>query len=83
MPVGRVTLIGGAVAAVLYLMLDSGVVSAERAPTATSVSLGIVAGVFGLGAWGTWVIGQRHRSPLLAGLATGAGIYALVRLVAF
>lgn len=83
MPVGRVTLIGSAVALVLWLMLDSGLVSEEPAPTVTSVSLGILAAVFALGGWGTWVVGQRKRSPLLVGFAAGAGVYALARLVAF
>ena len=83
MPVGRVTLIGGAVASVLWLMLDSGLVSAHPAPTVTSVSLGILAAIFAIGGWGAWAVGQRKRSPLLVGFAAGAGVYALVRLVAY
>jgi hypothetical protein len=79
----RAAFVAGAVAAVLYLMLDSGLVGAQRAPALTSLSLGGLGLLFGLGAWATWVVGQRERSPLLAGLAIGVGGYALVRLVAF
>jgi hypothetical protein len=71
------------VAAVLYLMLDSGAVSPEPAPPLTSLSLGGLALLFGVGAWATWVVGQRTRSPLFAGVALGLGVYALLRLLAF
>jgi hypothetical protein len=83
MPWPRVATVAAAVAGVLYLMLDSGLVSAERAPALASLSLGALALLFGLGAWATWVGGQRRRSPLLAGLATGVGGYALARLITF
>jgi hypothetical protein len=83
MPIGRVTFIAAAVAMVLWLMLDSGLIRGEHAPTTTSLSLGILAAIFALGGWGTWVVGQRTRSPLLVGFAAGAGVYALVRLVAY
>ena len=69
-----------AAAAVLYLMLDSGLVSPEPAARVVSVSLGVLAVLFGVGAWATAVGGQRSRSPLLAGLALGLGAYAVVRL---
>jgi hypothetical protein len=78
----RVAAIAGAVATLLWLMLDSGVVSPERAPAFASLSLGALGLLFGVGAWATWVGGQRERSPLLAGLAIGAGGYAVMRLLA-
>jgi hypothetical protein len=78
----RVAAIAGVVAALLWLMLDSGIVAPERAPAFASLSLGALGLLFGLGAWATWAGGQRDRSPLLAGLAIGAGGYAVVRLLA-
>ncbi len=69
-------------AAVLYLMLDSGVVGPET-PRAVSVSLVALALIFGVGAWAMAVGGRRERAPLLAGLAIGVGGYALLRLIAF
>ena len=79
----RVLVTAALVAAVLYLMLDSGAVTPEPAPPLTSLSLGGLALLFGAGAWATWTVGQRTRSPLLAGLALGVGGYALVRVLAF
>jgi hypothetical protein len=80
---GRVAGTAGALALVLWLMLDSGVVSAERAAPSASVALVTLAALFGLGAWATSVGGQRERAPLLAGVALGVGGYALARLVVF
>ena len=71
------------VAAVLWLMLDSGVMTPERAARATSAALVMLAALFGVGAWATSIGGQRERSPLLAGLALGVGGYALLRLVVY
>ena len=79
----RVIAMAGAIAAVLYLMLDSGVVSPEPAASVTSAALGGLAALFGVGAWATAVGGDPAKSPLLAGLALGAGGYALVRLLVF
>ena len=70
-----------AVATVLYLALDSGLLTAEPATRLLSVALFGLALLFGLGAWATSVGGQPERSPLLAGLAIGAGGYALLRLL--
>jgi hypothetical protein len=74
-----VTAVG--VAGVLYLMLDSGVVTSVPAPPLASLSLGGLALLFGIGAWATSVGGDPAKSPLLAGLALGAGGYALARLL--
>lgn len=71
----------GAVAAVLYVMLDSRLVTPDRAAQLTSLPLGGLALLFGVGAWATSVGGQPEKSPLLAGLALGVGGYALARLV--
>jgi len=70
-----------AVAALLFLMLDSRAVTPEAAPRLVSLSLGGLAALFGVGAWAMSVGGQRERSPVLAGLAIGVGAYALVRLL--
>jgi hypothetical protein len=83
MPALRVGLIAGAVAAFLWLMLDSGRVSPEPAPAAASASLGVFALIFGAGAWVMSIAGQRERAPLLAGLAIATGGYAIFRLIAF
>jgi hypothetical protein len=76
----RAALVAVAVAVVLYLMLDSGV-TGPPAPEATSLSLGALSLLFGLGAWATSAAGQGGRAPLLAGLALGTGGYALLRLL--
>ena len=71
----------GVTGALLYLMLDSRLVTPQAAPPAVSMSLGALGLLFGLGAWATAVGGQPSRSPLLAGLALGVGGYAILRLV--
>jgi len=79
----RVAAMAAGIGAFLWLMLDSGVMTPERAARATSAALVMLAALFGLGAWATSVGGQREKSPLLAGLALGVGGYALLRLVVF
>jgi ABC-type nickel/cobalt efflux system permease component RcnA len=69
------------VAGLLYLMLDSGTMTPERAAPLTSLSLGALALLFGVGGWAMKVGGQPERVPLLVGLAVGIGGYALARLV--
>jgi len=76
-----VVVIAGALAAVLYLMLDSGAFAPEPAPRAASLSLAALAGLFGLGAWALSATGQSGRSRWPAAIAVGAGGYALVRLL--
>ena len=80
MPVGRVAAVAAAVAAVLWLSLDSGVGGTTPAPPLASSALVILALMFGAGAWAMIVTGRNERAPLLAGLAIGVGAYALVRL---
>jgi hypothetical protein len=79
MPWGRVAAITSAVIAVLWLCLDSGMGDAP-APAGTSVALLLLSAVFGIGTWVMQAGGRPERVPLLAGLAIGAGVYALVRL---
>ncbi len=78
---GRVAAVAGGIGALLYLALDSGVFATEPAPAIASVSLAVLAALFGVGAWAMRAGGQPERSPLLAGLALGVGGYALLRLV--
>jgi hypothetical protein len=79
----RVLGIAGGIAAVLYLMLDSGVLRPEAAPRVVSVSLLVLTVIFGVGSWTASISGQAKRSSMLAGLAIGAGSYAVFRAFAF
>lgn len=81
MRVLRALLVALGVTAVLFVMLDSGAVSADPIPGSMSVSLGVLAALFAAGAWGMQVGGRHERVPLLAGLAAGVGSYALLRLL--
>lgn len=73
--------VAAAIAAVLWLMLDSRLVSPEPAPGGMSASLGALALIFGTGSFIMAKGGRPERSPLLAGLAAGVGGYAIARLV--
>lgn len=75
--------VGGAVAVVLYVMLDSGVVRSEGTPKIMSVTLIVLALLFALGTWTAGFGGQTNRQPMLAGLALGLAGYAILRLFAF
>ena len=77
----RVAVQAGAIAAFLWLMLDSGLLTPERAARSTSAALVTLGVLFGVGAWATAAVGQRERSPLLASLALGVVGYALLRLL--
>ncbi|HZP40650.1 MAG TPA: hypothetical protein VFD84_03960 [Candidatus Binatia bacterium] len=74
---GVAVVVGG----LLFLMLDSGAVTPERAPRVVSVSLAALGALFGLGAWATSVGGRPERAPLFAGLAAGLLGYAVARLL--
>ncbi len=80
MPWGRIAAIAAAIAAVLWLCLDSGLGGAPETPAVASVALLMLAAVFGTGAWVMRVGGRPERVPLLAGAAIGVAAYALVRL---
>lgn len=80
---GRAAAVAVAVFAVLWLALDSGRLTTEPAPPGTSLALGMLAAVFGVGAWVMQAGGQLQRVPLLSGMALGTGAYAAVRWLAF
>jgi len=75
----RAGVIAVAVFTVLWIALDSGWMSREPAPEGASVALGMLAAVFGVGAWVMQAGGQLRRVPLLVGMALGTGGYALMR----
>ncbi len=79
----RAIAVAVAVFFVLWLALDSGYLTAEPAPPGTSVSLGMLAAVFGVGAFVMQQGGQSQRVPLLVGMAIATGAYALLRTVGF
>jgi len=79
----RVFAVAGGIAAVLYLMLDSGVLRPDAAPRVISVSLLVLTVIFGVGSWTASIGGQAGRSSTLAGLAIGIGGYAVFRTIAF
>lgn len=79
----RAALTAGLAGLVFWLAFDSGMLTAEGAPPGTSVALGLLGVVFGLGAFVMQKGGQPERVPLLAGLSAGAIGYALVHAVAF
>jgi hypothetical protein len=79
----RAIAVAVAVFAVLWLALDSGLLTSEPAPPGTSVSLGMLAAVFGAGAFVMQQGGQTQRVPMLVGMALATGGYALVRAFLF
>jgi hypothetical protein len=79
----RVVAVAGAIAAILYVMLDSGVVRPEAGPRVLSAGLIVLAILFAVGSWTASMGGQKNRSSMLAGLSAGVGGYAILRLVAF
>ena len=76
----RVVGVAIAAAAVLWLMVDSRLVSPEPGPKFMSLSLGGLAALFGAGAWAMHVGGRKERTPFLAGVSLGVGGYAILRL---
>ena len=79
----RVFAVAGAIAAILYVMLDSGVVRPQTGPWVLSVALLVLATIFGVGSWTASIGGQKSRSSMLAGLSVGVAGYAILRLLAF
>ncbi len=75
--------VGAAVALLLYVRLDAGLMSTDPTPHAVSLPLGGLAVLFGLGAWAAAFKGQPTRTPFMAGLALGVGGYALLRVLLF
>jgi len=58
-------------------------VTSEPAPPGTSLSLGMLAAVFGVGAFVMQQGGQPQRVPMLVGMALATGGYALVHAFGF
>lgn len=83
MQVVQAAAIAAVIATLLYLRLDSGMVTPEPATRLVSVPLCIVAAIFAASAWAASVTGRRNRVGFLAGFAAGAGGYGLLRLFAF
>ena len=71
-----------AAAAVLlfWLAFDSRILTAEPPPPGLSAALGVLGGIFGLGAVVMPRGGQPERVPLLAGMSAGLVGYAVVRV---
>jgi hypothetical protein len=74
--------VAGAIAALLYLSLDSGL-AAPPAERLVSLPLGGLAAIFAASAWAASVGGYPQRVPFFAGLSIGIGLYSLVRVLAW
>jgi hypothetical protein len=72
---GRALAIAVAVLAVLWLAFDSKWVSSDPAMPDPALSLGMLAVVFGVGAWVMRAGGRPQRVPLLVGTALGCAAY--------
>ena len=72
---GRALAIAVAVLAVLWLAFDSKWVSSDPAMPNPSLSLGMLAVVFGIGAGVMQAAGRPERVPLLVGTALGCATY--------
>ena len=72
---GRALAIAVAVLAVLWLAFDSKWFSSDPTMPSPSVSLGMLAVVFAVGAWVMQVGGRPRRVPVLVGTALGCAAY--------
>ena len=72
---GRSFAIAIAVLAVLWFAFDSKWVSSDPAMPDPALSLGMLAVVFGVGAWVMQAGGRPQRVPLLVGTALGCAAY--------
>ena len=80
---GRVLAIAVAVLAVLWLAFDSKWVSSDPALPGPTASLGMLAVVFGVGAWVMQAGGRTRRVPLLLGTALGCAAYVALHVIGF
>ena len=80
---GRALAIAVAVLAVLWLAFDSQWVSSDPTMPSPSFSLGMLAVVFGVGAWVMQAGGRLQRVPLLAGTALGCAAYVALHAIGF
>jgi hypothetical protein len=71
-----------AIAALLYLSLDSGLATPPAERLVSLPLLGLAA-IFGASAWAAAQAGYSTRVPLFTGLALGVGLYAIVRVLAW
>jgi hypothetical protein len=69
------------VGTLLWLNLDSGIVSPEPGPRAFSLPLIGLGIIFGVRAWADAAAGTSRWTGFYAGLAAGVGGYGIVRLV--
>jgi hypothetical protein len=72
---GRSFAIAVAVLAVLWFAFDSKWVSSDPTMPSPSLSIGMLAVVFGVGAWVMQAGGRAQRVPLLVGTALGCAAY--------
>ena len=72
---GRSFAIAIAVLAVLWFAFDSKWVSSDPTMPSPSLSIGMLAVVFGVGAWVMQAGGRAQRVPLLVGTALGCAAY--------
>jgi hypothetical protein len=80
---GRALAIAVAVLAVLWLAFDSKWFSADPTLPNPSISLGMLAVVFGVGAWVMQTAGRPQRVPLLVGTALGCAAYVALHALGF
>jgi hypothetical protein len=80
MPWPRIAAIGAAVMGLLWVSLDGGLGGRPPAPAMASASLAVLALLLAGGSWTTRMGEHPERAPLMAGLAAGTGVYALLRL---
>ena len=80
---GRALAIAVAVLAVLWLAFDSKWMSSDPAMPNPSLSLGMLAVVFGVGAWLMQASGRSQRVPLLVGTALGCAAYVALHAIGF
>jgi hypothetical protein len=73
-------IVAAVVAALLYVNLDSGLMTPERAARLFSLPLAGLALIFGVRAWAESTRPDPRWLGLFTGLALGVGGYALVRL---
>jgi hypothetical protein len=80
---GRSFAIAIAVLAVLYFAFDSKWVSSDPTMPSPSLSLGMLAVVFAVGAWVMQAGGRPQRVPLLVGTALGCAAYVALHAIGF
>jgi hypothetical protein len=80
---GRSFVIAVAVVAVLWFAFASKWVSSDPTMPSPSWSLGVLAVVFGIGAWVMQAGGRPQRVPLLVGTALGCAAYVALHALGY